>query len=289
MTQVTLPQITGMEMLDADKLSVQRISPRTDNMHGHDFFELVYVMEGSALHQLGSEASRISAGDYFIVDVGSYHRYQENHGFTIVNCLFAPEYVDRALVNCPSLSALLSNGMRQFGASALGVRLADRTCHDADGRIRRLVEAMEREYSEQSAGYLEIIRCYLIEILVHTVRQADAAGSTGRLHPAAAAMAEYLYEHFTEPLSLEILSSRLGYTPQYLSSLFHRETGMSPSAYLQKLRVERSCRMLAESRLGISKIAQEVGYCDLKHFNSVFRRYTGVSPREFRSRAGSAR
>ncbi|MGN0779141.1 MAG: helix-turn-helix domain-containing protein [Aristaeellaceae bacterium] len=289
MAQIGLPSIAGWEMLDADKLSVMRIAPPTDHMHGHKFFELVYVMEGSALHQLGSDSFRIAQGDYFVVDVGSFHRYQTDERFVIVNCLFAPEYVDRALVNCPSLSALLSNEMRQFGASRLDTRLADRTYHDEDGSIRRLIEAMEREYAQRSAGYLELIRCHLIEVLVHTVRQAAAKDGVGRLHPAAAAMAEYLHEHYTQPLSLRVLSERTGYTPQYLCSLFHRETGMSPNVYLQKIRVEHSCRLLAETCLGVAKIAQSVGYADLKHFSSIFRRYTGLSPRAYRARTTPAK
>jgi len=102
-------------------------------------------------------------------------------------------------------------------------------------------------------------------------------------------MTEYLHEHYSEPLSLDALSSRLGYTPQYLSALFHRETGMSLSAYLQRVRVEKSCRLLQETREPVSRIAQEVGYCDLKHFNAVFRRHTGLSPREYRARCAAAK
>ena len=160
---------------------------------------------------------------------------------------------------------------------------ADRRFRDRDGQVRRLFEKMEEEYAGKPAGYQEIIRCHLIEILVGAARLAAAMEPQTRLHPAAAAMAEYLNKHYAEPLSLDGLSERLGYTPQYLSALFHRETGMSLSAYLQKIRVEKSCSLLAETRLPVSGVAQEVGYCDLKHFNSVFRRYAGLSPREYRA------
>lgn len=287
MLEHELPRLATQSYLDANKIRIMRISPSMDRLHGHEFFELAYVMHGSAIHQLGSGASRVSEGDYFIVDFGSFHRYLETQEFLIVNCLFAPEYVDRVLVNCPSLSALLSNEMMRFDAAPMGSPSADRTYRDRDGHIRRLVEEMEREYQEQSAGYLEMIRCHLMEILVRTVRSAAETERSKDHHPAVAAMAQSLYEHYAEPLSLEAFSASLGYTPQYLSCLFHKETGMSLSAYLQRLRVEKSCRMLAETRLGVSKIAQEVGYCDLKHFNAVFKRYMGLTPREFRARSAA--
>lgn len=267
---------------DHEQVDVMHIRPKADRMHSHAFFELVYVMHGSAVHRLGSDAARLSEGDYFIIDMGSFHCYQENDAFEIVNCLFLPEYVDRALINCPSLSALLSNKIMRFGVP-IDTRPADRIYHDQDGSIRRLVEALEREFEKKQVGCMEMVRCYLTEILVHAARLADKGETTRERHPAVAAMAEYLYEHYAQPLSLELLSERIGYTPQYLSSLFRKESGMSPSAYLQRLRVENACLLLSERRLSISQIAQEVGYGDLKHFNAVFRRYKNMSPREFRA------
>ena len=128
-----------------------------------------------------------------------------------------------------------------------------------------------------------MVRCYLTQILVLASRLADRGEKTREHHPAVAAMAEYLSEHAAQPLSLALLSERLGYAPQYLSSLFRREAGMSPSAYLQRLRVEKACVLLLEPHARISQVAQAVGYSDLKHFNAVFRRYKKMSPREFRS------
>ena len=258
-------RVTASLYLDRDKLLLQRLSPRNDALHSHDFLELVYVLRGSAMHRLGTEAYRVTSGDYF----------------EIINCLFVPEYVDRALVSSRTLSSVLNR--RQLDAPLLQAHAADRRFHDDDGHIRALFEKMVEEYEEKPAGYQEIIRCHVIEILVGCARLASAMEPHSRLHPAAEAMAEYLIEHFAEPLSLDMLSEKLGYTPQYLSALFHRETGMSLSAYLQKIRVEKSCSLLAETRLPVSGVAQEVGYCDLKHFNSVFRRYAGMSPREYRT------
>lgn len=269
--------------LQDEKVHLMHITPRADEMHSHHFFELVYVLHGSALHQLGTQMYRVREGDYFIVDFGSFHRYQENSAFEIINCLFAPEYVDRALTNCPSLSALLSTQVRQFGVQPLDTLSADCIYHDESGRVRMLMESMLAEYTQRQRGYLEMIRCCLIETLVHMLRsRAETQRATDR-HPAVAAMAEYLYDHYTQPLSLAALSEHLGYTPQYLSSLFRKETGMSPNIYVQRLRIEKSCRLLTESSLRISEIAQEVGYCDLKHFETVFRRHMNITPRQYRA------
>ena len=277
-------QYSAHQYLDEDQLSIRRLSPHIDQLHSHDFLELVYVMEGGALQQLGTDTTMLSPGDFFILDFGAFHRYTDIQDFTIINCLFAPAYVDRMLGNAPSLSSLIERS--RLGSSLQNTSPANRVYHDESGFIRRLFEAMEKEYIQKAPGYQEIIRCHVIEILIYAARLAASAGAA-KMHPAAAAMAEYLHEHLLQPLSLPLLSAKLGYTPQYLSALFHSETGMSLSAYLQKIRVEKSCRLLQETKQTVSRIAQEVGYSDLKHFNAVFKRYIGISPREYRAKAAS--
>lgn len=260
---------------------MMRISPRGDKLHGHDFFELVYVIRGTATHYLGMEQMPLRQGDYFIIDTGSIHCYQDTHDFEIVNCLFLPEYVDRALAHCPSLSALLSNQILRFGVP-VNIKTADRTFRDEDGEVFRRIETMEEEFREKQMGYMELLRCHLTEILVYAVRASDSAEQKRQPHNATAAMAEYLRLHYAEPLSLEELSLRLGYTPQYLSGLFRRDTGVTLQEYLQRLRIEMACRLLKEGTVPVEEVARTVGYSDSKHFSKVFRRYKGISPREQR-------
>ena len=87
---------------------------------------------------------------------------------------------------------------------------------------------------------------------------------------------------FTENISLSHLGRELNFSLPYLSRLFHREVGLSFQQYLQKIRIAHSCRLLAETRLSITQIAQEVGYSDTKHFGKLFRKTVHMSPREFR-------
>lgn len=89
--------------------------------------------------------------------------------------------------------------------------------------------------------------------------------------------------YYAQPLSLEAISKSFGYTPQYVSSLFHKQTGMTLQVYLQRLRVEKACRLMEQKSVPLSALAQTVGYTDAKHFSKVFRRHKGVSPRVYRS------
>lgn len=261
---------------------MMHITPVSDQLHRHTFFELVYVVRGSAVHYIGTEAAPLRAGDYFIIDTGSMHCYQETEDFEIVNCLFLPACLDRALTNCPSLSALLSNQVLRLGVP-VDLHMADRIYHDEDGKVFSLIQAMETEYDTKQTGYMELLRCHLTQILVHMVRVFDQAEQAHTSHPATALVAEYLRKHFAEALSLNEISHHAGYAPQYLSSLFRRDTGMSMQVFLQRLRIEEACRLLGNTEIRLPELAQAVGYGDTKHFSRVFKRHKGMSPREFKS------
>ena len=57
--------------------------------HTHDFFELVYVVKGTAVHILNAEEGVLTEGDYFIMDYGSVHSYSKSEDFTLINCIFS--------------------------------------------------------------------------------------------------------------------------------------------------------------------------------------------------------
>lgn len=265
------------------QIHMMRISPCNDEMHRHAFFELVYIVSGTATHYLMEETAQLQAGDYFIVDTGSIHCYQDVRDFQIINCLFLPEYIDRALTDCPSLSSLLSNQVLRFGIP-VNTQTADRIFHDTNGAVGRIIRTMEQEYAAKGTGYMELLRCYLTQVLVCAVRASEEAERIRTPHSITTALVDHLRCHYTEPLSLTELSQKLNYTPQYVSSLFHKDTGMSLQEFLQRMRIEEACRLIEQGEQQMARIAQEVGYGDVKHFARVFRRIKGVSPREFRSR-----
>ena len=64
--------------------------------------------------------------------------------------------------------------------------------------------------------------------------------------------------------------------------LFKRATGVPPSQYLIKLRIDAARRLLRETQKSVITIANEVGYSSPSHFARLFRKETGISPSDFR-------
>lgn len=263
------------------KLQIVRLNPKGFT-HQHEYFELVYVLRGTAKRKLSDALLSVSAGDYYVANPRSAHGYEELQDLEVVNCLFLPEYIDRALADCPSISALLSNRILRFGVP-VDISIADRVFHDGDGSVRRIIRNMEREYADCRTGHTEMLRCYLTQVLVHAARACE----TRVPHETVTKVMEYLKNHYAEPLSLNTLSQLVGYTPQYLSCLFSNEVGMSIQMFLQRMRVEEACKLLVGTSLSVTEIAAAVGYQDARHFSKLFVRYQTVSPKEYRKVAGA--
>ena len=94
---------------------------------------------------------------------------------------------------------------------------------------------------------------------------------------------------FREQLSLGEVARQVNVSAGYFSLLFKKVTGINFVEYVARLRVEKAKNLLHNPKFRISAVAFEVGYQSLSQFNRDFRRFTGVSPRAYRtSQAGAA-
>ncbi len=92
-------------------------------------------------------------------------------------------------------------------------------------------------------------------------------------------------EKYTDTnLTLSILADLLYVTPNYLSAVFKDETGIGFMDYLTDYRIEKSKELLTDLKYKIYEIAYAVGYSDSHYFSKIFKKYTGMTPKEFRER-----
>ena len=258
-------------------------------MHDHAFLELTYIVDGAAVHNLDGQTSTVRAGDYLIVDYGSRHSYRAltEGGYDNVDCIFLPELLDPILKGTKSLRSLLEHYLLHFNMQAVVQNPAHMVFHDHDGRILELLRRMQEEIDRREAGYTEMLRCYLIELLLLTMRHLKDASAAATGQNISAFLTAYVAEHYMEPLTLQALSSRLNYSLPYVSKRFKEDTGVSFVRYLQNYRVMQGCRLLSSSRYSLCEITEMVGYHDSKFFSTLIKRMTGLSPADFRRQHGN--
>jgi len=273
---------TMLDSEDADKLVIMPYHQADLKRHNHHFFELVYITGGTAVHTLNDISTSLKEGDYFIVDFGSEHSYEDSRDLTLINCLFLPEIIDDTLRDCCSFETLIHGCMLRYYKLYLGRTAANQIFHDEDGRIFRLLNGMTKEYQEKKVGYTEIFRCRLLEILILTMR--NIVDSTYGMHNSTMVLnaIQYINGNYQNQKILSGFCEQFHFSPQYVSRRFKQETGFTIKEYLQKVRMEKSCELLSGSDMFISEIAQAVGYTDVKFFNVLFRRTLKMSPREYR-------
>ena len=96
----------------------------------------------------------------------------------------------------------------------------------------------------------------------------------------------YMKRHYNGKVTLEDTARHVGFTPTYFSKVFKEEVGVTFNSYLGNLRVERSKALLLAGELSIGEICAAAGFEDQSYFIKVFRKYTGVTPGQFRKQQG---
>jgi two-component system, response regulator YesN len=97
---------------------------------------------------------------------------------------------------------------------------------------------------------------------------------------------KYINGHYTEEITLDDVAGSVFLSPTYFSKLFSEEMGYRFTAYLNKVRIEKSKLLLKGSDIPLVDIAGLVGYEDQSYFTKVFKRVTGVSPGKYRESGG---
>ena len=95
---------------------------------------------------------------------------------------------------------------------------------------------------------------------------------------------DYVYEHYTLPLSNKDLAIQFNYHPNYLNKRMAQYTGETLHQYLISYRIARAIDLLATTDDPISSIATAVGFRDICHFTRLFREKTGLIPSAYRKR-----
>ncbi len=97
-------------------------------------------------------------------------------------------------------------------------------------------------------------------------------------------VANYAQKHLSEPVSVSSLAKSLYLSRTYLEARFKKETGMTLTSFLQGEKIDEGKRLLRYSEKPISSIASCLGFSSPGHFAFAFKKATGLSPKEYRSK-----
>lgn len=95
-------------------------------------------------------------------------------------------------------------------------------------------------------------------------------------------MLAYMEKNYGQDLKLEGIARLFNYNSAYLGKIFKKEVGENFNNVLDAIRIKNAKRLLQETDLKVYQISEQVGYSNIDYFYSKFKKYVGISPKEFK-------
>ncbi len=141
---------------------------------------------------------------------------------------------------------------------------------------------------EESAAVCRELTLAALDLICMRISRTPADRRPSKADPrimqTVSAVTAWINEHYPEKITLNGLAERFFVSPYYLEKKFKESTGFSINQYVIDRRMGEAQRLLIFDQAGIKEIALAVGYENLQYFYATFRKYTGVTPLDFRMR-----
>ncbi len=261
---------------------VMRVEHRGDMVrHIHDFTELVFVLEGTALHEFGNTNYRINQGDCFIIEPGMHHAYNSCDNLKLANILIRTSFIEKygdMLKEEPAYSVLLGR-QKDDKRKNPGVSLPQ---EDLD-TCMRIVAEIERERKEMKRSHTVMMTGLLLELFVRIFRSVQRSGAVKDdiRSPWLSKVLDYLEIHFAEEIPMGHLQKMAGMSERSFQRHFQEMTGLPPLRYVLRLRIAHASRLLREGNKSVYEVASLCGFDNCSYFCRLFKSITGHSPKRY--------
>jgi AraC-like DNA-binding protein/mannose-6-phosphate isomerase-like protein (cupin superfamily) len=271
-------------------------------LHHHvDFYAFYIVQSGQGIHLIDHHPYTIVRGDVYILPPGTIHAYQHYHTLEI-----DAFYFQRQLFSMEDLAALraLPGFWRlligtEDTSSEKNISCAHRLhlSPERHREVNKMIAETCVEYIEKDAASALLTHNQLFRLLVSIARQQRSADKKTAVPKSEwditcstdiANILRICEERFQEPLTVPQLASLLFLSPSRFSEIFTREVGVSPAAYIRRLRLEHAQMLLRTTSLSITEIAYQAGFGDGPHLARAFKAALHFTPTSYRAAFGQA-
>lgn len=150
-----------------------------------------------------------------------------------------------------------------------------------ESHIRKALMTLKSDYPLKGIDGSAIVYQLILDFLKYYQRDGSEShnGTVMKLKPAL----DLIESEMDHPLTLEDLAGSIGVTPQYFCDIFRSVTSHRPMEYVNQRRVDRAKELLLlEPKTKVHEIGRRVGFESDSYFATVFKKFEGVSPKQFR-------
>lgn len=230
--------------------------------HGHDFFEIEYIIRGTGTYFLDGTPYPIQEGMLFFMSPSNFHSIKDCDA-EIINVMFSWELCDANSLYC------------LFSPDAVPV-----TKFFRDDSI--FVEKLLQEITESDEiNYtVQFLRCLLYKLTKLKTDNRNDTFSRSASHVQSAII--YILENFRSNISLKDTAKYTNLAPAYLSTLFLENTGSNFKEYLDNIRFDYVVKLLRFTTKPITEVCTTSGFSDYTNFSRRFKARYNCTPSEYR-------
>jgi AraC-like DNA-binding protein len=247
--------------------------------HRHEgFYELCFIARGKVHWTAGGEKHEINRGNIYIV------KPREVHGG--VNMYMHPSKVYWLELDINSI-----NKNEQYVLKQVWQYLRDIDCRyfPVETRVEVLFNQIIEENHTPKSFSKEFVYSKIIELLSEVCRGYDAHikqkekltfEQSNKIQKAL----DWMNRHLNESFSVNAAAAQCGLKVSRFHQLFIKETGFSPLEFVNRQRIDLAKNKLLRTNATITEIAFPLGFNSTQYFATVFKKYCGISPSEFRKK-----
>lgn len=239
----------------------------TSRLHWHGFIEMEFVINGSGIDEHGASEYPFKRGDCWMLSVHDSHKVVCKKGLNLIKLAIKPEILHEKTQKHLSLNHPLWASFDEKEFEAIIIKL----------------EALLKEQENPQMLSRVMANSIINELAVEIARKSsiNSEPPKGIIQDIVA----WLNANYKKEVSLSQIADIFSLTPNYIGHLFKSTMGISYNDYLNSLRLKSACHLLVISDLSVREIASESGFNSVEYFNSLFKKYYGVTPSQYRASA----
>ncbi|RXZ82477.1 AraC family transcriptional regulator [Paenibacillaceae bacterium] len=249
--------------------------------HYHKEVEFILVKQGIHSLQTANHSYTLHPGDIVMIGSNQLHR-----GFFPADVVFIVLHLDLQ----PYFDPAMMSYYRNFVESLYPLEELNyifESNKDARKIVGEIITAIHHEVMEQRKGYEIAVSMHIKHLLLTLFRydsreqlQAFEYFEADVLRPVIA----YVDEQLSGKIELEQASRIAGMNYSYFSTFFKKKLGISFIDYVNRKRVLKAEQLLATASMSVTEIAEAVGFSNMAHFYTLFKRHNGCTPKQFLSK-----
>ncbi len=252
-----------------------------------DYIELRYIIEGFLYLDIEGQSVRFDEGDVcFIHSKALHHELLNESQCTIINISIGRQFFNELFLSDVSLSPFqnfLRTNILKLGQKENYIQFMSQ--NKLNEEIEFYIRTIFTENLSRRAGYNDIIKGYLLRLMnclssayTYSLSESESKQYYDDLFEEISA---YMQNHLAN-VTMNDLADEFHFHPNYFNNLIKKKAGMTYSAYLIQMRINRAKKLLETTDFSVEEIAWLVGYQNKGFFYKRFVEDVGVSPRSYR-------